>query len=147
MNKTQQKIAHYAQLIETVVTGTEDEQQTLAPPFEALRQAIDEGTLDALTQEDYQATKATFEAGTARYAALLTQLQKAQPPARLMGNHLKLTKAFNDFVAGCQAMTQSLNDSPQTLDQPAFDAAEQAQDDATDRLMKAIQKITILMQR
>ncbi|WP_125705615.1 hypothetical protein [Lacticaseibacillus daqingensis] len=144
MNKNQLKMVHYGQLVNQVITTTEDIQSTMSPKFETLLQAIDAATVAALDPADYTATKAAFAAGTAQYEALGQQLNGVVAPARLMGNHKLLAGAYAEFVAGCQAMTASLGAAPADLDTAAFDAAETAQDTATAKLMKHLQKISAL---
>lgn len=144
MNKAQQKLQHYARLISSVMDATEGQQDTLGPLFDRLRKAIDDDQLASVSDEDYAATREAFAAGTAVYETQLTALQQATAPARMMGNHQLLTAAYADFVAGCQAMTASLGDGKAALDQSQFDAAEKAQDEATEKLMKRLQRVSAL---
>ncbi|WP_179394887.1 hypothetical protein [Lacticaseibacillus absianus] len=144
MNKNQVKLLHYGQVVNRVITQTEEIQETMSAKFEALRTAIDSETLAAFDSESYAETKAAFSAGTTQYAALGQQLDAVAVPARLMGNHKLMTSAYAEFVAGCAAMTASLNDTPATLDVAAFNAAEAAQDAATGKLMKHLQKVSAL---
>ena len=144
MNKNQQKFAHYAQLINKVVTETEEEQDQMSPKFEVLKEAIEAKQIAAFDAAEYTATSDLFTAGTEHYQALLAQLRAVAVPAKLIGNHKLLTAAFSDFVAGCEAMVASLHDAPTALDEAAFAAAEADQDAATTRLMKYIQKISLM---
>ncbi|MCI1985354.1 MAG: hypothetical protein LKJ69_01345 [Lactobacillus sp.] len=144
MNKNQQKFARYAQLINQIVTDTEAEQDEMSPKFEALKAAEEAGTIADFDAEAYATTKTLFAAGTAHYQKMLEQLEAAQAPARLLGNHKLLTGAFRDFTLGCEAMLASLHETPADFDATAFDAAEATQDAATTKLMKHIQKITAM---
>lgn len=142
MNKNQQKMVHFSNVMQQVMGGTEEEQDVLNPKFQALRQAIDNGTLAAFDPAAYQTTKKMFAKGTEKYQALLKALTDVTPPARFIGTHKLLIAAYRDFVAGCQAMTSSLADGPEKLDVAAFNAAEKAQDVATERIMTQLSKIT-----
>ncbi len=144
MNKNQQKFAHYAQLINQIVTDTEAEQDKMSPKFETLKQALLAGTLADFDSAEYATIKTLFADGTAHYQQMLAQLQQAKVPAKLMGNHKLLTAAFADFVAGCDAMVTSLHENPSTFDEAAFSEAEADQDVATSKLMKYIQKISLM---
>ncbi|MFD1433127.1 hypothetical protein [Lacticaseibacillus yichunensis] len=145
MNKNQLKMMHYGTTIDKVMKDTEAQQEVLSPLFEALRSAIDAGTEQAFDAETYTETKTAFTAGTAVYAGLSDKLASLAAPARLMGNHVLLKNTYADFVAGCQAMTASLGDAPADLDVAAFNSAEAAQDEATDKLMKYLQRISALV--
>ncbi|MFD1485346.1 hypothetical protein ACFQ5J_08900 [Lacticaseibacillus baoqingensis] len=142
MNKNQQKLAYYAQLINQIVTETEAEQDQMSPKFEELKAAEAAKTIQDFDAQAYQATKTLFTNGTTHYQQMLAQLEAAQAPARLLGNHKLLTSAFRDFTQGCVEMVASLHDAPAEFDQAAFDAAEAKQDAATTKLMKHIAKIT-----
>lgn len=144
MNKAQQKLVRYGNLIAAVVRGMEAEQEALNPKFEQLRTAIDEDKLADINADDYAATKSAFAEGTATYQQQLDSLTTADAPARLMGNHKLLVAAYTDFVAGCQAMTDSLGKDKASLDVAAFNAAEQAQDAATEQIMKHLQRVSQL---
>ncbi|WP_461213402.1 hypothetical protein [Lacticaseibacillus sp. GG6-2] len=144
MNKNQQKFARYAQLINQVVTDTEAEQDKMSPKFEELKKALLDGSMADFDGADYTAIKTLFADGTTHYQQMLTQLQKVKVPAKLMGNHKLLTAAFSDFVDGCTAMVASLHDNPSAFDEEAFSEAEADQDVATTRLMKYIQKISLM---
>ena len=142
MNKNQQKMVHFSNVMQQVMGGTEAEQDLLNPKFTALRKAIDAGTIADFDSQEYGATKQLFEDGTEKYGELLTTLANTTPPARFIGTHKLLISAYRDFGAGCPALTDSLKDSPAQLDQAAFDAAEKAQDAATERIMTQLSKIT-----
>ncbi|MFD1393415.1 hypothetical protein ACFQ3L_07495 [Lacticaseibacillus jixianensis] len=144
MNKNQQKMVHFSNVMQQVMNGTEAEQERLNPQFTALRAAIDAGTSASFDAATYAQTKQQFEAGTNHYAALLETLAAPSAPARFIGAHKLLVAAYRDFVAACQAMTESLHDAPGSLDVSAFNAAEKAQDAATERMMVQLSKITRL---
>lgn len=144
MNKNQLKMMLYAKTINQVMDTVESVQDDISPKFEVLRQALDDNKLASVTEADYQTTLDAFNAGTDKYKELLAKLQTAKAPARLVGNHKLLTGAFDDFVNGCVAMIDSMHDKPEALDQAAFDQSEADQDDAQERIMKHLQKISSL---
>lgn len=143
MNKNQQKMVAYGRLIDTVMTRVEEIQDKLNPEFETLRTAIDADKVGEIKADEYAAIQKDFAAGTADYASLRDQLAAATVPARLIGNHKLMVKAFAAFVDGCQAMTDSLG-ADQTIDVAAFNAAEADQDEQTELITKYLQKIQVL---
>ncbi|KRM78576.1 hypothetical protein FC84_GL000835 [Lapidilactobacillus dextrinicus DSM 20335] len=139
-NKLQQKAMRYGTTINQVIEQTEKMQETLDPMFKELKEKMVDQELDDLALDRYNEIRQGFAAGTQTYTELLRQLNQAQAPARLMGNHHSLVNAFSDFVKGCQAMTDSLHED-QTIDEGQFAQAEKDQDDATERLSKYLTKI------
>lgn len=142
-NKLQQKAMRYGATISQVIEQTEQTQEKLDPMFKNLKEKIKANDLANMSQDRYNEIRQGFAAGTQTYDELLHQLNQAQAPARLVGNHHLLLNAFSDFVKGCQAMTDSLHDD-QTIDEAQFTQAEQDQDDATERLSKYLTKIGTL---
>lgn len=143
-NKMQQKAMHYGLTINNVVENTEKYQEELDPLFTALKDKLTANDLASMTPADYDETRATFAKRTADYATLADKLAAAVPPARLMGNQQLLVAAYRDFVAGCQAMTDSLGPDKK-VDEAQFSAAEQQQDAATEKISKYLQRITNLV--
>ncbi|WP_125766795.1 hypothetical protein [Lapidilactobacillus wuchangensis] len=143
-NKMQQKARQYSLTINRVVSETEKIQEELDPLFQKIQKAIKADTVADLTADEYHEIKTVFASRTADYQDLADELAAAVPPARLMGNQKFLAAAFQEFVDGCQAMTDSLQ-ADQTVDQAAFSAAEAAQDVATDKISKYLQRISSLI--
>lgn len=141
MTKEQQKITRYGNVISTVLQGTEAAQEEMGPKFDALRQAIDAEKLADFSHEEYAATKAAFTKGTNTYQDLLDKMNQVAAPARLLGNHKLMVGAYTQYVAGCQAMLDSLGDGPQDLDVPAFNDAEKAQDEASGKFSKYLERV------
>ncbi|OTO30166.1 hypothetical protein A5876_000732 [Enterococcus sp. 3C8_DIV0646] len=73
---------------------------------------------------------------------MLEKISKLRPPANVMGIHKKFERAYMKYVAGCDEMILSLDNK---IDQEAFDAAEAKQDEATDEISFAIQRMTALL--
>lgn len=144
MNKNQQKMVAYGRVIDNVMGRVEQLQDRMSPEFEELRAAIDNNTLADLDVKHYDDIRKDFAAGTADYGTLLKQYQTASAPARLIGNHILLTKSFAGFVDGCQAMTDSLSDNKQ-IDVEAFNAAEKKQDEQTELITRYLQKIQTMV--
>lgn len=133
----------YAQKVSQIVQEIEKIGEKMNPDYEFLRQMIDKKQLDELTDEKKQEIRTAFQVGTDQYKALFDQLKKLRAPARVMGMHKKFERAFEDYVAGCQGMVDSLKDT--TVDVSSFAAAEKQQDDATDAISFAIQRIMNLL--
>ncbi|WP_270330067.1 hypothetical protein [Lapidilactobacillus dextrinicus] len=142
-NKMQQKAMRYGSVINRVIEETEQTQEKLDPMFKELKTKLDAQDMASLSADRYNEIRQGFAAGTQTYDELLQQLNQAQAPARLMGNHHLLVAAFSDFVKGCQAMTESLHND-QSVDVDQFAQAEKDQDDATERLSKYLTKIGAL---
>lgn len=143
MNKNQQKMAQYGYLINNVMTRTDEMQDALNPLFLELRTAIDADQVSAIADDRYAEIRTKFAEGTAEYTQLLAQFEAVQAPARFIGNHKMLTKAFAGFVAGCADMTASLGDNKQ-IDLAKFDAAEKVQDEESEKVSKYLNKIQVL---
>ena len=61
-----------------------------------------------------------------------------------MGIHKNFEKAYLSYVAGCEEMIQSIN-LESGVDEDLFNTSEAKQDQATDQLTAAIQKMTNLL--
>ena len=144
MNKNQQKMVAYGRIIDNVMGQVEQLQDRMSPEFEELRAAIDNDSLADIDAKHYEDIRKDFAAGTADYGTLLKMYQGASAPARLMGNHILLTKAFAGFVDGCQAMTDSLGADKQ-IDVAAFNASEKKQDAQTELITRYLQKIQTMV--
>ncbi len=62
-----------------------------------------------------------FKEGTQFYQLNLEKIGMLKAPAKVMGNHKSFEKAYIQYVAGCQEMTDSL--LPE-VNEEAFNAAE-----------------------
>ncbi|HLQ40902.1 MAG TPA: hypothetical protein VK118_08075 [Tetragenococcus sp.] len=133
----------YAQKISQVVQETETIGEKMNPDYELIRNLIDKDQLNQLSEEKRQIIVENFQAGTDQYQVLLDTLKSLRAPARVIGTHKKFEAAFSRYVAGCQAMVDSISLS--TVDAVAFTAAEKEQDEATDTISAAIQKIMNLL--
>ena len=116
--------------------------ERLHPSYEEIRTALDEKTMADFDPSHLSEIHELFKEGTQFYKLNLEKISLLKPPAKVMGNHKSFQKAYVDYVAGCQEMTDSL--LPQ-VNEEAFDAAEKKQDAATDTIYKTIQKITNLL--
>lgn len=63
-----------------------------------------------------------------------------------MGIHKKFERAYLSYVAGCEEMIQSIN-VEKGIDTDLFEASEKKQDQATDDISLAIQKMTNLLMK
>lgn len=129
----------YMQKINQIVKETEEVGETMNSHYEEIRTLIDEDKIDELTEDKQLETVEVFKKGTAQYRQLLKTLSGLRAPARVMGVHKKMEQAYQSYVDGCQDMIESITND---VDVAAFDAAEQKQDQATDSIALALQKIT-----
>lgn len=132
----------YAREINEIVQNTEKMGERLHPSYEEIRTALDDKQVAAFDQERLTEIHELFKEGTEFYRLNLEKISMLKPPAKVMGNHKSFEKAYTQYVAGCQEMTDSLLPK---VDETAFDAAEKKQDAATDTIYKTIQKITNLL--
>jgi hypothetical protein len=135
-------LGFYVQTINDLVKETETIGETMHPNYEEIRQALDDKKESELSPERLEAIGATFKKGTDKYRLMLEQISKLRPPANVMGIHKKFERAYMKYVAGCEEMTLSIADG---VDREAFDAAEKKQDEATDEISFAIQRMTALL--
>ncbi|WP_057771231.1 hypothetical protein [Lactobacillus selangorensis] len=140
MNKTQQRAVNYANEINSMISITQDNQDKMDPYYEKLKTAIADNKVADISAADYKKTQTEFQTGTDHYKKALINLKNAKAPARLIGNHHILSSAYQQFVDGCQMMCDSLGDDKK-VNVEMFHDAEKAQDEATDRMSRAIQKI------
>lgn len=144
MVKAQQKYLFYAKTINDVVEGITDIQEKMDPDYQQVKNAINDDTVGDIPEDKYFSIIENFTKGTNGYRDLQTKLEKSTVPARLVGNHHLLVGAFKAFVAGCQAMIDSMHDD-RTVDVKAFQAAEAAQDKATDDIGKYLGRVDQLV--
>ncbi|PWF99353.1 hypothetical protein [Levilactobacillus bambusae] len=138
---TQTNGAQYLNVLSQVLKSTEDTATKMNGDFQKLRNALDTGTEHDISTSEYEAIKTTFQDGTDVYEGDLNRLAGAQAPVRVLGKHKQLVAAYRDYTEACQAMVNSLNPTEQTVDKAAFDAAEQAQDAAMQRVNANTQRI------
>lgn len=137
-------LGYYVQNINDIVQDTEKIGEEMNPHYEIIRAAIDADTLTELTPEKITEVVDVFTAGTKKYKAMLVQIEKLRPPAKVMGIHKKFQRSYEKYVAGCDEMIASLQ-TEQGIDTPAFNAAEEKQDEATDEISFSIQRMTNLL--
>ncbi|OJG39745.1 hypothetical protein RV01_GL000927 [Enterococcus dispar] len=137
-------LGYYVQNINDIVQDTEKIGEEMNPHYEIIRAAIDADTLTELTPEKITEVVDVFTAGTKKYKAMLAQIEKLRPPAKVMGIHKKFQRSYEKYVAGCDEMIASLQ-TAQGIDTPAFNAAEEKQDEATDEISFSIQRMTNLL--
>lgn len=137
-------VGYYAETINSVVKETEETGEKMNPNYEKIRQAIDEDKLADLSSEVLAETIALFKEGTSAYKILLERLTKLRAPAKAMGLHKKLEKAYKDYIAGCEEMILSI-DPEKGVDKESFDLSEKKQDEASDTIMFSIEKISNIL--
>lgn len=143
MNKTQQKLANYGQAVNDLIETTEQAQEGMSKYFTPLKDAVANGKLAEMSEQDYQKTAQIFRDGVDEYHEALAKFKTVPVPARLMGNNQLLMGAYSEFVQACEDLITSMHDD-QTVDMQAFAASEMRQDAATDKFSKYVQKISLL---
>lgn len=139
-------IGYYVQSVDNIVKQTEEIGEQMHPKYEMVRQAIDEKKVAELNSEQLAEVVQLFEAGTKQYRAMLKKVSVLRPPAKVMGIHKKFERAYLSYVAGCEEMIQSI-DIEKGIDTDLFEASEKKQDQATDDISLAIQKMTNLLMK
>lgn len=137
-------LGFYVQTINDIVTDTEKIGEDMNPDYEEIRKAIDEDKVAEISSERLTEISEHFEKGTKEYKLMLEKIGKLRPPAKVMGIHSKFKRSYENYVAGCEEMVASLK-SDAGIDTKSFDAAEQKQDEATDEISFAIQRMTKLL--
>ncbi|MBP1040418.1 hypothetical protein I6N95_05255 [Vagococcus sp. BWB3-3] len=140
-------LGFYIQKINDIVKETEAIGETMNPYFEEIRTAIDNETVGQLSADKLTEIHDNFAKGTTSYQGLLDTIKGLKAPAKVIGIHKKLEKSYTDYVAGCQAMVESINPSEVTVDAAAFDKAEKKQDETTDTIAFCIQRMTSLLMK
>ncbi len=135
-------LGYYLSMINSIVTDTEQTGTQLNDAFEEVKGAIERKEIASFDDARRMEIVELFQTGTDKYRLMLEQISKLQPPARILGNHKKFEHAYKSYVAGCEEMILSLEDG---IDVEAFYAAEEKQDQATDAIAAAIQKMTQVM--
>ncbi len=137
-------LGYYIQMINQLIQDTEAVGEKMNPKFEEVKKAIEDNQLATLSSEQLSEILATFNEGTQTYKAYLSKLQRLKAPARVIGLHKKLVAAYQKYVQGCLDMIASLEGE---VDVEAFNQAEQHQDEATDTIAFAIQRMTMLLMK
>lgn len=137
-------LGFYVQTINDIVTDTEKIGEEMNPDYELIRQGIDEGKLAELSAEKLAEIATHFEKGTQQYKTMLAKIGTLRPPAKVMGIHTKFKRSYEKYVAGCEEMIQAIQAS-EGVDVAGFNAAEVKQDEATDEISFAIQRMTKLL--
>ncbi|GEK28965.1 hypothetical protein [Furfurilactobacillus siliginis] len=128
----------YARTLSQIITSTEDLQKELEPYYTKLKTALDGDQLAGVSDADLADIQAEFQDGTDQYKQLNERLNKLQAPARFMGKHRNLTNAYQTYVDGCQAMTDSIQLADHKVDQNVFAAAETGQNEAMDHIIHLV---------
>jgi hypothetical protein len=135
----------YISKINDIVTLTEDTGDKLHESYEVIRKAIDNDKLSEVSAEQLTEINTEFSAGVATYNEQLALIKTLKPTPRVMGIHKKFERAYTDYVAACQAMVDSINEG--VVDAKAFDASEVQQDEASQEISFAIQRMTNLIMK
>ena len=137
-------MGYYVQAVDRMVKETEEIGETMHPKYQVVREAIDQNKTADLSTEELTEISELFKEGTKKYQLILKKISQLRPPAKVMGIHKNFEKAYISYVAGCEEMIQSI-DLESGVDEDLFNTSEAKQDQATDQLTAAIQKMTNLL--
>ncbi|RHW45132.1 hypothetical protein DS832_08450 [Bombilactobacillus bombi] len=140
MNQAQKRAITYAHVLNEVIEDTQKIQDDLNPKFQQIKEALATGNLIDMKSSEYLKIQGDFQSGTDEYAKLTDKLHNAKAPAKLMGVHLSLVQAYKDYTQACQDMINSMKDD-RTVDESAFAASEEAQDQILDKIGKYLMKM------
>ncbi|KRM45219.1 hypothetical protein FEZ41_12845 [Lentilactobacillus parafarraginis] len=137
-----QDLQRYAKIVSDVIEATQTNGEDLNADYETLRKAIDSDQVSDLSSDQLTKIKAHFQSGTDKYNDNVNQLQQAPVPVKVLGKHKMLVRAYEDYAAACQAMTDSIDPAKQVVAVDAFNQAEKDQEahiakvsDVTTRIM------------
>lgn len=140
MNQMQKRAMAYMNAINQMIEKTQEVQEHLNPLFEEITQAIEKKTLKDMQSAKYLEIQGEFQEGTNEYKKIAKNMKTVKAPAKLMGIQYNLTAAYVEYGDACQAMVDSMKDN-RDVDLEAFNAAEERQEAATDKISKYIQRI------
>ncbi|GAF37268.1 hypothetical protein [Lentilactobacillus farraginis] len=137
-----QDLRRYAKVVSDIIDATQTNGEDLNADYEILRKTIDDGTVADLGTDQLARIKAHFQAGTDKYKDNVTKLEQAPVPVKVLGKHKLLVRAYADYAAACQAMTDSLDAEAGSINTDQFNQAEKDQEahiakvsDVTTRIM------------
>lgn len=139
-------LGHYVQMINKVVTETEEIGESMHPYFEEVRHALDTDP-SKLTTGTLAEVHDKFSEGTSQYRELATLISSQTAPVKVVGIHKKLEKSYAAYVVACQKMVDSLDVETGKVDQVAFDESEKEQDDISGTVAFCIQRMTGLLRK
>lgn len=139
-------LGQYVQMINRVVTETEEIGGTMHPYFEEVRTALDTDETK-LTKGTLTEVHEKFSEGTAKYQELSTLITTQKAPVKVMGIHKKLEKSYVSYVAACQKMVDSIDVESGKVNREAFDASEVEQDEISGTVAFCIQRMTGLLSK
>ena len=123
MNRMQQRAVNYARVLNDVIEKMQSIQDDLNPKFEKIKTALADGNLTAMKSSEYLKIQGDFQRGI----------------------QLSLVQALQNYTQACQSMIESMKDD-RTVDESAFQAAEEAQDLYLDKISKYLMKMGQLSQ-
>lgn len=139
-------LGQYIQMINKVVTETEEIGTEMHPYFEEVRTALDTDE-SKLTKGTLAEVHEKFSEGTAKYKELSTLITAQKAPVKVMGIHKKLEKSYAAYVVACQKMVDAIDVEAGKADREAFDASEVEQDEVSGTVAFCIQRMTGLLRK
>ena len=115
--------------------------ETVAPLFTELSEAIEKKAVDKLSDAEFKNIKAEFIDASDNYLSGIDLIKKAKPPVKLMGVNINLVKYYQEYAEATKVMTDSLDENKKTIDMDAFTKSENDQDVAVEKFNIALNKI------
>lgn len=139
-------LGQYVQMINKVVTETEEIRETMHPYFEEVRRGLDTDAA-TLTTGTLAEVHDKFSEGTNQYRNLSKLISSQTAPIKVIGIHKKLEKSYAAYVDACQKMVDSIDPATGKVDQVAFDESEKEQDEISGTVAFCIQRMTGLLRK
>ena len=142
MSRESKKLHEYGNFIADVVQTTQDTQTALNPKYETIKKHIDDGTLKDMPANEYLEIQGEFQSGVDTYKKTAKEVAETamDAPAKLVGTHRSLAKAYANYAESCQLMLDSMKDN-RDVDKDKFEESEKAQDEYAELMSKYLQKI------
>lgn len=115
--------------------------EAVAPTFDKLRQAIDDQSLDKLSDAEFKNIKSEFIEASDNYLEGINLIKSVQAPAKLIGTNLNLIKYYQGYANATKAMTDALDDSKKAVDLKAFNQSEEDQDTFIEKFNTTLNKL------
>lgn len=135
-------VPYYARNIQVLVETIENVGEEMNPYFQAIRENIDNQTIDSLSKEELTKTYDAFSKGVGEYEKLVPLLSSVRPPAKILGIHKRLESVVKKYVESCKKMTEAVNGS---VNEKEFNESEKEQDAIADDMAFCVQRISTLI--
>lgn len=140
----QPSLQTYFQMINQMITDTEETGASMNPYYKEIREAMDQN--QEVSAETLAKVYTQFETGVEKYEQLFSQLERVNVPVKLMGLHKQLVAAYRHYFDACQEMLKSVNPD-QGLNVEQFEQSEKDQDTYSNKITSVIGRMTAGLMR